>query len=138
LFIKVFLFFQIKKNEILLTFIILVLKPFFWFQFKTNVIWLTFIILFFKLFCLFQCNKNEFTCGDDGSCISLENRCDIVKDCTDKSDESKCQFIVLDDYLKEDPPIKGTHSNYACWFFRTFWNPLCHSVPFFWTPPPHS
>jgi hypothetical protein len=41
----------------------------------------------------------------------MENRCDIFKDCADKSDEMQCKSFVIDDYLKEDPPIKERNEN---------------------------
>jgi hypothetical protein len=30
----------------------------------------------------------------------------MIKDCSDKSDEMQCKSFLIDDYLKEDPPIK--------------------------------
>ena len=55
----------------------------------------------------------EFSC-DDGTCISMNGRCDGVYDCLDKSDENSCYIISLDDesYRKEQPPsYGGTHKN---------------------------
>ena len=53
------------------------------------------------------CNEfNEFTC-DDGQCITMEERCNQVPDCRDKSDERGCQLIVFENgYNKNIPPIK--------------------------------
>ena len=49
--------------------------------------------------------EGEFTC-DDGQCIEMEERCNQVPDCRDKSDERQCQLIVLEDgYNKNIPPI---------------------------------
>lgn len=57
-----------------------------------------------------QCNNNEFTC-DNGDCIPIVNRCDIIKDCLDKSDEINCTTLTIDDYLKTDPPIEQRNSS---------------------------
>ena len=59
---------------------------------------------------MFQCKPLEFTCTD-GTCISLENRCDIIQDCPDKSDETNCMSFVLNNYLSQDPPIKDRYGN---------------------------
>ena len=51
------------------------------------------------------CTDGEFTC-DDGLCIAMEERCNQVPDCEDKSDERGCRLIVLEgDYNKNIPPI---------------------------------
>ena len=51
------------------------------------------------------CTDGEFTC-DDGLCIKMEERCNQVPDCEDKSDERGCRLIVLEgDYNKNIPPI---------------------------------
>ena len=50
--------------------------------------------------------KGEFTCND-GQCITMEERCNQLADCRDKSDEKGCQLIILEDgYNKDIPPIK--------------------------------
>jgi hypothetical protein len=59
---------------------------------------------------ILQCKDNEFACSD-GACISIHKRCDIIKDCSDKSDEMQCKSFVIDDYLKEDPPVKERNGN---------------------------
>ena len=53
------------------------------------------------------CNKAEFSCVD-GSCISMERRCDGRVDCTDSSDEVGCSTaIILSSYNKAmTPPPK--------------------------------
>jgi hypothetical protein len=35
----------------------------------------------------------------------------MIKDCSDKSDEMQCKSFVIEDYLKEDPPIKERNGN---------------------------
>ena len=51
------------------------------------------------------CKEGQFTC-DDGQCISLEQRCDQLPDCRDKSDEIGCDILVLENsYNKNIPPI---------------------------------
>ena len=51
------------------------------------------------------CGDGEFTC-DDGLCIPMEERCNQVPDCQDKSDEKGCRLIILEgDYNKNIPPI---------------------------------
>jgi Low-density lipoprotein receptor domain class A len=46
----------------------------------------------------FQCNESEFVC-DSGACISLENRCDEVEDCEDRSDETHCDIVTIEDQV---------------------------------------
>ena len=57
---------------------------------------------------MFQCKDNEFGCNS-GLCIPLENHCDEVADCDDRSDESNCELVIVDftRYRKEYPPIKS-------------------------------
>ena len=52
------------------------------------------------------CNWSEhFTC-DDGQCIPLDERCDQLPNCRDKSDEQGCNLLLLEDgYNKRIPPI---------------------------------
>ena len=51
------------------------------------------------------CADDSFTC-DDGQCIDINNRCDQVIDCRDKSDEMNCKLLVLEDgYNKDIPPF---------------------------------
>ena len=46
----------------------------------------------------------QFTCNS-GNCVSLEKRCNQVKDCEDGSDENKCALIQLPKfYRKVQPP----------------------------------
>ena len=55
-----------------------------------------------------QCYPNKFTC-ESGHCIPLEDRCNIVYDCKDQSDEKNCRKAhIKDDYVKEDLPVSET------------------------------
>ena len=48
----------------------------------------------------------EFTC-DDGQCVTMEERCNQVPDCRDKSDEMGCRLIRFErSYNKNIPPIQ--------------------------------
>ena len=38
---------------------------------------------------LTTCFPNKFTC-DDGTCVRINQRCNLVVDCPDKSDEKVC------------------------------------------------
>ena len=54
------------------------------------------------------CKEGEFTCND-GQCVSMQERCNQVPDCRDKSDERECKLIQLEgDYNKNIPPIGRT------------------------------
>lgn len=45
--------------------------------------------------------SEEFTC-DDGSCVTIGQRCNLITDCTDASDEKNCDILKIeDDYRKE-------------------------------------
>ena len=51
------------------------------------------------------CREGEFTCSD-GQCIRMEERCDQIMDCEDKSDEDNCKLIVFEDnYNDKVPPF---------------------------------
>lgn len=39
------------------------------------------------------CSKEEFTC-DDGSCVSMTDRCNGKRDCLDETDEAECKAFV--------------------------------------------
>ena len=41
---------------------------------------------------LSRCRESEFTC-DDGSCIPSEQRCDLVQNCEDFTDELGCDTV---------------------------------------------
>ena len=44
---------------------------------------------------LTTCFPDKFTC-DDGSCVRINQRCNLVVDCVDKSDEKNCEILKLD------------------------------------------
>jgi len=51
----------------------------------------------------FQCLETEFTCND-GNCISLDKRCNILRDCPDNSDEIHCDLVrIVDDQVPISP-----------------------------------
>ena len=51
------------------------------------------------------CQKGEFTCND-GQCVSMQERCNQLPDCKDKSDEMNCKILVLEEgYNMDVPPI---------------------------------
>ena len=51
------------------------------------------------------CQEKEFTCYD-GQCVSVDQRCNQLPDCRDKSDERNCKILILEDgYNMEVPPI---------------------------------
>ena len=57
------------------------------------------------------CYTHEFTCND-GQCVTMEQRCDQVPDCRDKSDEEDCQLLVTEKgYNKKVPPITVNSTN---------------------------
>ena len=52
--------------------------------------------------------EGQFTC-DDGQCVKMEERCNQVPECRDKSDEKGCRLIVFENnYNKNIPPIGRT------------------------------
>ena len=58
------------------------------------------------------CNpEGEFTCND-GQCVVMEERCNQIVNCRDKSDERGCQLVVVEEgYNKKVPPIVPTGGN---------------------------
>ena len=53
-------------------------------------------------------NDKEYNCKD-GSCISIEKRCDSKFDCSDSSDEDECKLIITPaSYLKYVPGAYST------------------------------
>ena len=52
------------------------------------------------------CQDGQYTCND-GHCISMEQRCNQLTDCADKSDEIDCSMLVISSgYSKMVAPIK--------------------------------
>ena len=61
--------------------------------------------LWFTELKLTGCEDGEFTCNN-GHCVLMEQRCDQVAQCKDKSDERNCQLMTLEEsYNKMVPPI---------------------------------
>ena len=57
------------------------------------------------------CNNTQFTC-DDGQCVKMEERCDQVPDCEDKSDELNCKILALEKgYNQRVPPVRKISGN---------------------------
>ena len=55
--------------------------------------------------CVTGDGKTDFTCRD-GTCISIDDLCDLKADCPDKTDEKDCQQLTLPaDYKGEKFPI---------------------------------
>lgn len=52
---------------------------------------------------LSSCNNDQFSCSDS-TCIPLKNRCDMVVECEDFSDEDDCSFINLEPNYNADIP----------------------------------
>ena len=51
------------------------------------------------------CQDSQFTCSD-GQCISMNQRCDQITHCIDKSDEKDCKLVSMDgSYNKHIPPF---------------------------------
>ena len=51
------------------------------------------------------CAEGDFTC-DDGQCVTMEQRCNQLPDCRDRSDETNCQILFLENkYNRNIPPI---------------------------------
>ena len=52
------------------------------------------------------CNATgQFTC-DDGQCVTMNQRCNQLPDCRDRSDERNCEVLVLvEGYNKNVPPV---------------------------------
>lgn len=54
------------------------------------------------------CGDGKYTCAD-GTCINLENRCDLRLDCPDFSDEAHCSVVdIPKDYHITIPPPPTT------------------------------
>ena len=56
---------------------------------------------------LSSCNSSQFTCGG-GVCIKMEQRCDNINDCRDRSDEADCTRVSRDSTYQKfivPPPV---------------------------------
>ena len=51
---------------------------------------------------LSQCKEGEFTCND-GTCINITDKCNIVEDCQDSSDENYCGILKINNYESYSP-----------------------------------
>ena len=45
---------------------------------------------------LTACGDGKFTCND-GECVSMEERCNQISNCRDRSDEENCQVVVMEE-----------------------------------------
>ena len=55
------------------------------------------------------CEEGNFTCND-GQCVSMDQRCDQLPNCRDKSDERGCDILVLEQgYNMNIPPISSVN-----------------------------
>ena len=54
------------------------------------------------------CSDTEFTCKD-GSCISMDERCDDKTDCSDETDEDECSLVKPNTQYKKElvPPPRS-------------------------------
>ena len=58
-----------------------------------------------------RCSTGEFTCSS-GDCVTMEERCDQVADCSDESDEVGCNVLVLKkNYNQKVPPFTIRRTN---------------------------
>ena len=57
------------------------------------------------------CGAGQFTCND-GQCVTMEQRCNQMPNCRDKSDEQQCELVKFEDgYNKKVPPITSVSSS---------------------------
>ena len=58
------------------------------------------------------CNhEGDFTC-DDGQCVTMQQRCNQIPNCRDKSDEVNCKLLILENhYNMKVPPIVPTEGD---------------------------
>ncbi|KAL7648871.1 UNVERIFIED_CONTAM: hypothetical protein RMT77_000791 [Armadillidium vulgare] len=57
------------------------------------------------------CSEHQFTCND-GTCVSLKERCDFESDCSDNSDEIDCQSLIKPpEYSNIAPPPRLNKKN---------------------------
>ena len=54
---------------------------------------------------LTSCGEGSFTCSD-GECVSMNERCNQISNCKDKSDEEHCKMLIMEDnYNKKISPF---------------------------------
>ena len=53
---------------------------------------------------LSKCKDGEFSCND-GTCIDINKKCNIVNDCFDSSDEIMCSLLSMKDYGADYNPF---------------------------------
>ena len=54
---------------------------------------------------LTTCGEGRFTCSD-GQCVSMDDRCNQVANCMDKSDEENCRVLIMEEnYNKKIAPF---------------------------------
>jgi len=54
---------------------------------------------------LTSCGEGKFTCND-GQCVDMEERCNQIPNCRDKSDEDSCKMLIMsDNYNKKIAPF---------------------------------
>lgn len=69
-----------------------------------------------KVLTLSTCNSSEYTCND-GTCVPLATRCNLVSDCQDWSDEHYCETVALPEgYLPQLPPPPPINFNLSIKF----------------------
>ena len=60
-----------------------------------------------------ECKESEYTCND-GQCVQMDQRCDQIPNCKDRSDEKGCQLVVLNEgYNKEVPPFVSFNTTHT-------------------------
>ena len=58
------------------------------------------------------CGEGKFTCND-GQCVTMEQRCDQLANCRDKSDERRCELVKSEEgYNRKVPPITSVSSTW--------------------------
>ena len=56
------------------------------------------------------CNNTQYTC-DDGQCVEMEERCNQMPNCRDKSDEFECKVLALGKGYNQTVPPIGTEKH---------------------------